>query len=190
MTLDGRVVTATQSGYVYLLLHKPVGLLTTTRDDFGRSTVMDLLPVKYRGKRLFPVGRLDKDSSGLLLLTNDGRLAYRLTHPRFEHEKEYVVQLDAKLSAADLGHLRNGLDLGDGVRHRARCRRLRGESETRYVVVIHEGRKRQIRRMFASLGRRVLRLHRVRFGPLRLQNLGSGQCRELTSGEIRRLGTL
>jgi len=187
VTLDWQPVRAAAARYTYLLLHKPTGILTTTRDERGRPTVMGLLPEKYRGLRLFPVGRLDKDSSGLLLLTNDGGLTYRLTHPRYEHEKEYLVRLDAALSAVDARRFRGGLDLEDGVTRAARCEPLRGAPEFRYRVVIHEGRKRQIRRMFATLGRRVVELERVRLGPLRLENLAAGQCRELTPRELRDL---
>jgi 23S rRNA pseudouridine2605 synthase len=187
VTLDWQPVKAAAPGYTYLMLHKPVGVLTTTRDERHRPTVMGLLPEKYRALRLYPVGRLDKDSSGLLLLTNDGNLTYRLTHPRYEHEKEYLVRLDAALSVVDIRRFRGGLDLEDGVTRAARCEPLHGEGEFRYRVVIHEGRKRQIRRMFATLGRRVMQLERVRLGPLHLENLEAGRTRELTSRELRDL---
>ena len=189
VTLDWQPVKTAAPSYTYLLLHKPAGVLTTTRDERGRATVMALLPARYRRLRLFPVGRLDKDSSGLLLLTNDGALTYRLTHPRYEHEKEYLVRLDAALSGADVRRFRGGLDLEDGVTRAASCQPLRGAPDFRYRVVIHEGRKRQIRRMFASLGRRVEELQRVRLGPLHLENLASGQSRELTLQEVRDLKT-
>ncbi len=189
VTLDWQPVKTAAPSYTYLLMHKPVGVLTTTRDERGRATVMALLPAKYRGVRLFPVGRLDKDSSGLLLLTNDGSLTYRLTHPRYEHEKEYLVRLDAALSAKEVRRFRAGLDLEDGVTRAAVCEPFRGAPEFRYRVVIHEGRKRQLRRMFATLGRRVEELQRVRLGPLRLENLAAGRCRDLTLQEIRDLST-
>jgi len=185
--LDGAPLAPAAPRHTYILLHKPTGVLCTTRDERGRQTVIDLLPARYRALRLYPVGRLDKESTGLLLLTDDGALTHRLTHPRYEHEKEYLVRLAAALSEAEIRRVTDGVVLEDGVTHPARCEPLRGTPPHRYRIVIHEGRKRQLRRLFWEIGHQVLALERVRLGPLRLGNLAPGRTRELTSAEIRAL---
>lgn len=184
--LDGRPVNLKPGKKaVYLMLNKPLGVLTTTRDELGRGTVMALLPPKYRSLGLYPAGRLDKDSTGLLLLTNDGNLTYRLTHPRFEHEKEYLVRLDKRLAPPDADRLRRGIELEDG---RTRPATIRPAVEPlNYRVTVHEGKKRQLRRMFANLGYRVEALQRIRIGGLLLGNLKEGESRELTPAEVARL---
>lgn len=170
-------------GNIYILLNKPSGYLTTVRDDFGRPTVMDL--VKRLPGRLFPVGRLDLDSSGLVLLTNDGELAYRLSHPKYEIAKTYVVKLEGVPSAGDLQKLREGVELPEGKTSPARIEvRERAKSHTTVVVEIHEGKKRQIRKMFAAIGCPVVELERVRLGSLELGTLEKGAWRELTESEI------
>lgn len=186
VTLDGRpVYLRLGKKPVYLILNKPAGMLATTRDERGRGTVMALLPPKYRGLRLYPAGRLDKDSTGLLLLTNDGALTYRLTHPRFEHEKEYLVRLDKRLEPSDADKLRGGIELEDG---RTRPATVRPAAEPlSYRLAVHEGKKRQLRRMFASLGYRVATLQRIRIGSLLLSNLKEGESRELTTAEVSKL---
>jgi 23S rRNA pseudouridine2605 synthase len=182
LRLDGKPVRVGQQGFVYLMLNKPVGVLSTTIDERGRRTVMDLLPTEYRSRALHPVGRLDLDSSGLLLLTDDGALTQALTHPSFEKEKEYLVTLDRELGEKDKASLERGVELTDGMTSPARVRV--GDAAKNYYVTLHEGRKRQIRRMFGALGYRVLALERVRVGNLVLGDLQEGKLRVLSPAEI------
>jgi pseudouridine synthase len=182
--VDGRPV-GLPSEHVYLLLNKPVGYVSTVRDPRGRPTVMDLIPGTAR---LYPVGRLDKDSEGLLLLTNDGELTQRLTHPRYEHEKEYHVLVEGQPTAAALQRLRQGVELEDGLTWPAQVTSLRREGDGSWLrFVIHEGRKRQLRRMCTAVGHPVRRLVRVRIGPLTLGRLTPGQYRPLTAEELAQL---
>ena len=177
------------SGNIYILLNKPPGYLTTVRDDFGRPTVMDL--VKDLPGRVFPVGRLDLDSSGLVLLTNDGELAYGLSHPKYEVAKTYVVKLEGVPSAGDLQRLKGGIELPEGKTSPARIEvRESTKSHTTVVVEIHEGKKRQIRKMFAAIGCPVVELERIRLGGLELGGLEKGKWRELTESEIAGLREL
>ena len=185
--IDGRLVDIKPRQPVYLMLNKPKGVLSTTRDERGRRTVISILSEKYRHLKLYPVGRLDKDSTGLLLLTNDGGLTYRLTHPRFEHEKEYLVLIDTLLNPGEKRKLEGGIELEDGMTHPAVVRELKDCPSFNYSMVIHEGRKRQVRRMFQSLGHRVLALKRVRVGRLALGNLKEGETRELGIKEVQAL---
>ena len=170
----------------YILINKPRGYLSTARDDRGRETVLDLLP--DFPARLYPVGRLDADTEGLLLITNDGALTQELLHPRYEIDKVYHAEVSGKVEADGLARLRSGILLEDGMTAPARVRVLRCE-EGRTVVetIIHEGRNRQVRRMFAAVGCRVQRLRRVRFAMLTLDGLPCGTFRHLTSDEIHEL---
>ncbi|MBM4447935.1 MAG: rRNA pseudouridine synthase [Chloroflexi bacterium] len=188
IVLDGRKLDLKPEPTVTLMLHKPAGYISTFSDERGRRKVTDLLPEKYRHLRLYPVGRLDKDSTGLLLLTNDGDLAYRLTHPRYEHEKEYFVQIEERLSGEEVKKLQRGIELEDGKTAPARVEEVASEPFN-YSLIIHEGRKRQVRRMFSQLGHQVLALRRVRFGTLALGNLPQGKTRELGAQEIALLLT-
>jgi len=185
VTVDGRPVGGAEPRVVYAL-NKPVGVLSTARDTHGRRTVIELLPAQ--GLRLYPVGRLDADSAGLILLSNDGELANRLTHPRFEVPKTYRVTLGGgPVTAAQLSELRSGVQLDDGVTAPARVRSLgRGEIE----LTIHEGRNRQVRRMCTAVGHPVLELVRTRFGPLALGALQPGSHRRLSATEVERLRSL
>ena len=182
VTVDGRALAGPESRVVYAL-NKPLGVVSTARDPGGRPTVVELVPAA--GLRLYPVGRLDADSSGLILLTNDGELANWLTHPRFEVEKTYR----AKLGGGPVGDrvlraLRRGVELDDGPTAPARVRRLAGDT---IELTIHEGRNRQVRRMCEALERPVLALERVAFGPLRLDGLAPGAHRRLREGEVEAL---
>jgi 23S rRNA pseudouridine2605 synthase len=163
-------------------LNKPPGVVSTARDTHGRPTVVSLVPSE---RRLYPVGRLDADTTGLILLTNDGELANQLTHPRYEVPKTYVATVDpGRVSEASLRALREGVELDDGVTSPASARQVRfGVLEIR----IGEGRKRQVRRMVEAIGHRVVALERVAFGPLRLEGLAPGQHRRLSAAEIERL---
>ena len=177
--LDGRPL-ATQAP-AYILLHKPAGVVTTASDPHGRPTVVGL--VAHRA-RVVPVGRLDVDTTGALLLTNDGELAHRLAHPRYEVDKVYVVELDRPATDAQLQRLAEGLELDDGPTAPAGVRRLGGGA---IELTIHEGRNRQVRRMVEAIGRRVTDLHRSRYGPLKLEGLEPGAWRELEPLEVERL---
>jgi 23S rRNA pseudouridine2605 synthase len=163
-------------------LNKPAGVVSTAADTHGRTTVVDL--VRSR-RRLYPVGRLDADSTGLILLTNDGELAERLTHPRYGVEKVYRARVQpARLSERSLRELRQGVELDDGRTAPAKVRALRpGLVE----LTIRQGKKRQVRRMLEAVGHRVTRLERVAFGPLGLSGLDPGQSRRLTRAELERL---
>jgi len=182
----GRRVELQAGPMIYLMLHKPKGVLSTTSSEKGEKTVINILPARYRQMRLYPVGRLDKDSTGLVLLTNDGELTFRLTHPRFEHEKEYLIQVEGNLTSQDRLKLERGLELDEGRTSPARVRPV-DSPPYNYSMTIHEGRKRQIRRMLASLGYRVLELKRIRLGSLQITGLAEGQVRELTSREVQEL---
>ena len=173
---------------VYLALNKPTGYVTTARDPEGRPTVFELIRSSVR---VYPVGRLDWDSEGLLLLTNDGELTHRLTHPRYGVEKEYHALVDGHPSQLTVERLTAGVPLGDGPTAPARARRLRPTQGGDWVAVtIHEGRNRQVRRMLEAVGHPVRRLLRVRVGPIELGELGRGQARELTAGEVAALRRL
>ena len=183
--VDGRALDGLEARVLYAL-NKPLGVVSTARDPHGRPTVLELVPAE--GLRLYPVGRLDADSSGLILLTNDGELANRLTHPRFEVEKTYRATLGgAPVGDGVLRALRRGVKLEDGPTAPARVRRIgMGLIE----ITIHEGRTRQVRRMCEAAGRPVLALERVAFGPLRLGGLAAGEQRRLTEREIEDLRAL
>jgi len=185
--VDGRPVRPLRPDrFRYVMMHKPVGVVTTLRDPQGRPTVADLLPKGF--PRLFPVGRLDRDSSGLLLFTNDGELAAALLHPRYEIPKTYRVTVQGHPSPRALAALRRGVVLEDGPTAPAQVRVLSRDRDTSVLeVVIHEGRKRQVRRMCAAVGHPVVALQRVGFGPLSLGRLPPGAVRELSSREVEAL---
>ena len=179
VTVDGLRVRP--EACTYLLLHKPLGVVTTMRDPAGRTTVADLLP---EGPRVVPVGRLEYATDGALLLTNDGELAHALLHPRFGVEKTYRATIAGRLEPAELERLRRGVVVDGRPTSRASVRTVAVEGARSVVELrIHEGRNRQVRRMFEALGRRVLALTRTRFGPLSLGNLASGEVRPLTGRE-------
>ena len=178
--LDGAPI-GVRPDLVHYLLNKPAGVVTTADDPQGRPTVVGLVPAE---PRVFPVGRLDVDTEGLLLLTNDGELAHRLTHPSFGVEKEYVAELEGSPSRAALRRLREGVELDDGTTAPARAALLE-PSVVRLTV--HEGRNRQVRRMCDAVGHPVVRLIRTRIGPLADRSLAPGAWRELTGDEVRSL---
>lgn len=168
----------------YVLLHKPAGVVTTARDPQRRATVVELVPAE---PRVVPVGRLDADTTGALLLTNDGDLAHRLAHPRYGVPKVYEADVEGRPSADALARLRDGVELEDGVTAPAEARRL---GPSRIELTLHEGRNRQVRRMCEAVGHPVLRLHRSRYAGLRLGELEPGEWRELTKKEVSELRTL
>ena len=186
VSVDG--VALTREPAAYWVLHKPRGVVTTLHDPEGRRTVLDFLP--GGAPRLFPVGRLDRDTEGLLLLTNDGRTAHALLHPSHESEREYRVSVRGRIGAAELRQLAEGVELEEGRTARARVGAAELDAQaglTRFSLVLIEGRRRQIRRSLEALGHPVARLVRVRMGPLRLGRLAPGEARELTHAERRAL---
>jgi 23S rRNA pseudouridine2605 synthase len=178
--VDG-VPVSVREGLVHYLLNKPAGVVTTASDPQGRPTVVELVPAE---PRVFPVGRLDADTEGLLLLTNDGDLTHRLTHPSFGVEKEYLAEVDGEPAPGDIRRLREGVDLEDGHTAPARVAAL---APNVLRLTIHEGRNRQIRRMCAAVGHPVLRLVRTRIGPVTDRSLRPGEWRALEPAEVRSL---
>ena len=177
--VDGEPVAKQELAYV--LLNKPAGVVTTARDPQNRPTVVGLVAHE---SRIVPVGRLDADTTGALLLTNDGELAHRLAHPRYEVEKVYEVETRARASDDALEQLRRGVELDDGPTRPAGVRRLAGN---RVELTIHEGRNRQVKRMFDAVGNRVVRLHRSRYAGLTVDGLAPGEWRELRADETHQL---
>jgi len=178
--VDGAPV-GTKAGLVYYLYNKPRGVVTTASDPQGRPTVVGALP---REPRIFPVGRLDAESEGLLIVTNDGELANRIAHPSTGVDKEYLVSVDGAVSAANVRRLREGIELDDGVTAPAQVSQ---PSPGVLRITIHEGRNRQIRRMCDAVGHTVTRLVRTRIGPISDRRLPPGAYRELSDEEVRRL---
>jgi 23S rRNA pseudouridine2605 synthase len=190
--LRGAVVRVPGAAHLYLMMNKPVTIMTTTDDPEGRRTVIDLLPPQWALRRVYPVGRLDWDSEGLLLLTDDGALTLRLTHPRYALPKEYIALIAGEPEPMALQRMERGLLLDGETRPTApaRVHPLRVEGRDTWIsVVIHEGRNRQVRRMFDAIGHPVLRLRRTRVGPLSLGGLESGETRELCADEVAALRT-
>ena len=184
--LDGREVSAPQK--VYYMVNKPKGVTSTVRDAHASRTVIDLLPPG--SPRMYPVGRLDKLSTGIILLTNDGELTHRLTHPRFGVKKIYRARVKGVLTDADVERIAKGVELEDGLTAPCRVRIVsRSKDDTDCEIELHEGRKRQIRRVFAALGHDVIELKRISFGRLGLGDLNEGEFRKLTDDEIKLLKT-
>lgn len=182
--VDGRVVTLSATP-AYLVLNKPADYVTTMRDPQGRPTVADLVPRDPPG--LFPVGRLDRETTGVLLFTTDGELAHRLLHPRFHVEKTYLVTVEVCPDATALHALAEGVELEDGTTAPARVRVKDEGPPARLEISIREGRKRQVRRMFEAVGHPVVALHRSSFGPIVLGDLEPGGYRHLSAREIEAL---
>ncbi len=178
VTYQGDAVAALSS-YVYLIFHKPKGYISSTKPEKNAPSVMELLPPKYQELRVYPVGRLDKDSEGLLLLTNDGKVADIFTHPRYGVEKEYLVSLDNAISKENLAKIRKGVRLVEGVAKPDRVTPLPGGKGMILSVIMHEGKKREIRRIFANVGYLVEKLIRVRMGTLQLGHLDIGKWKEI-----------
>jgi len=177
--LDGTLLAPQDAAYI--LLHKPAGVVTTARDPQGRPTVVGLVE---HPARIVPVGRLDADTTGAIVLTNDGALAHRLAHPRYEVDKVYVAEVEGEPTHAVIARLAAGVELEDGRTAPARVVRV---APSTLELTIHEGRNRQVRRMLATVGHPVVRLHRSRYGPLTLTGLEPGAWRELEPGEVEEL---
>jgi 23S rRNA pseudouridine2605 synthase len=184
VAVDGKPVAHAPTERVVYALNKPAGVVSTARDPQGRPTVVTMVP---QTERLYPVGRLDIDTTGLILLTNEGDLAHRLTHPSFEVEKTYrAVVSGPPVREPELQALRDGVELDDGRTAPARVKRVSADT---IEITIHEGRKRQVKRMCESVGHPVKRLERVAFGPLALGELPRGRWRKLSAGEVQALMT-
>ncbi len=169
---------------IYIVLNKPKNFITTASDEKGRATVFDLVRTKHR---VFPVGRLDRNTTGVLLLTNDGELANRLMHPKYEFPKAYQVEIEPSLSDEHAGLLAKGIQLEDGITSPAEIIILPKSHRKSIGVVVHEGRNRMVRRMFEKLKYEVKKLDRVAYGDITLQNLPRGSTRSLTKQEVRKL---
>jgi len=180
--LDGRLLVPQRVAYV--LLHKPAGVVTTASDPHGRPTVVDLVEHE---SRVVPVGRLDADTTGVLLLTNDGELAHRLAHPRYEVDKVYEADVEGEPSDEAISRLEEGVELEDGRSAPAKARRL---APSRVELAIHEGRKHQVKRMLEAVGHPVTRLHRSRYAGLTADGVDPGKWRELTDEEVSSLREL
>ncbi len=180
--LDGERLRAQREAH--LLLHKPAGVVTTVRDPRGRPTVVQLVP---RSPRVVPVGRLDADTTGVLLLTNDGDLAHRLAHPRYEVDKVYEVEVKGRPDESSLRRLAEGIVLDDG---RTSPAQVRPAGAQRLELTLHEGRKHQVKRMFEAIGHPVVSLHRSRYAGLGVEGLEPGRWRRLTAAEVRELRVL
>lgn len=186
VTVDGKPVQPEEK-LVYLLMNKPAGYITTAKDTHNRPTVLDLVAdVPYR---VFPVGRLDYETEGLLLLTNDGEFAYRMTHPKFKMMKTYVAVVQGVLTPERLDMLQNGVQLEDGKTGPAKVRILRKENHKTVVEIsIHEGKNRQVRRMFKAIKNPVLELKRISVGTLTLKGVNLGEYRYLNDDELKKVG--
>lgn len=184
--IDGKLIRP-QRNFQYIVMHKPEGYVTTTTDEKKRKTVLDLVNLKTR---LYPVGRLDLDTTGLLLLTNDGELAYRLMHPKFEVDKIYKVILDKSLTVADKDKLESGIALEEGKTSQCTIEFPNKNNHKHIKMTIHQGWRRQIRRMFEVLDYRILVLKRVGFASLTLKGLPKGAWRHLTANEVYQIKTI
>jgi 23S rRNA pseudouridine2605 synthase len=204
ISVDGRPIATATGAHAYLALHKPLGVTSTVRDRHAARTVMDLLPEDLRGssRRIFPVGRLDQDSEGLLLLTDDGAWAERVLHPRYEVEREYAIGVHTPLTPDQVAGLEAGISLDEGLAALHHLRVATAVENRRLVAILdpqpppliwyratlRQGWKRQLRRMFGAVDAPIARLVRVRIGPLWLGNMPSAAVRRLTGAEVRALG--
>ena len=176
-----------QEEKVYILLNKPIGYVTTAKDQFSRDTVLDIVKVK---QRVVPVGRLDMYTSGALILTNDGDFVYKVTHPKHEIEKTYNVTIRGNITKEEIEQLKDGVTIDDYKTSKAKVRILKREDEkniTRIEVIIHEGRNRQVRKMFEAIGKNVIALHRSKIGKIEVKDIKIGTWRYLSKEEVKSL---
>ena len=184
---DNKLISKQNEEYTYILLNKPIDYVTTVKDQFNRNTVSDLVKVN---KRLVPVGRLDMFTSGALILTDDGDFVYKITHPKHEITKTYIVTLKGIVTKEDVKKLENGVDIGDFTTSKARVKILKTDEETnksRLEITIHEGKNRQIRRMCEAIDKKVLALHRSKIGNIGVKDLKIGTWRYLKKSEVDEL---
>ncbi len=190
VTVDGKIVHAINK-HIYLKMNKPKGYVCTMSDDKGRKTVVDLLPDKYKDKRVFPVGRLDYDTEGLLLLTTDGDMAHKLSHPSNEISKTYIAKVEGEVPEHKLAQLRKGVPIDGVLTKKCKVKLVeKDEKYSRFEVVISEGRNRQVRRMFEYIEKEVVFLKRVAVGEIKLGGVTRGTVRELREDEIEYLNKL
>ena len=185
--VDGKKISNISGKKVYILLNKPIGYVTTTRDQFNRNTVLDLVNVK---EKVLPVGRLDMYTSGAIILSNDGDFIYKITHPKYEVEKTYNVTLKGQVTDEEIEQLRNGVQIENYVTGKAKVKILRIDKEkdlSRVELIIHEGKNREVRKMCEAIGRKVLALHRTKIGNISVKELRLGTWRYLKPNEIKSL---
>ena len=187
VTFQGKKISQNQNQKIYLLLNKPIGYVTTTKDQFQRDTVMDLVKVK---EKVLPVGRLDMYTSGAIILTNDGDFIYQVTHPKYEIEKTYQVTVKGKITEEEIDQLKNGVEIEDYISGRAKVRILKIDEQkdiSRIEITIHEGKNREVRKMCQAIDRKVLALHRSKIGNIYVKRLKLGEWRYLTQKEVQSL---
>ena len=185
--VDGKKISNISGKKVYILLNKPIGYVTTTRDQFNRNTVLDLVNIK---EKVLPVGRLDMYTSGAIILSNDGDFIYKITHPKYEVEKTYNVTLKGQVTDEEIEQLRNGVQIENYVTGKAKVKILRIDKEkdlSRVEIIIHEGKNREVRKMCEAIGRKVLALHRTKIGNISVKDLRLGTWRYLRPNEIKSL---
>ena len=185
--VDGKKISNIAGKKVYILLNKPIGYVTTTRDQFNRNTVLDLVNIK---EKVLPVGRLDMYTSGAIILSNDGDFIYKITHPKYEVEKTYNVTLKGQVTDEEIEQLKNGVQIENYVTGKAKVKILRIDKEkdlSRVEIIIHEGKNREVRKMCEAIGRKVLALHRTKIGNISVKDLRLGTWRYLKPNEIKSL---
>lgn len=190
IAVDGRALSVDSQTPVYLAINKPKGVISSVGDPRGRRTVIDLIPSQFRVNGLVPAGRLDFNSTGLMILTNDGALVDGITHPRYQVQKEYLVTISRPLDAGELRKLQGGISIEGGVARALRVERTTRRGVCEYAITLVEGKKREIRLMLASLGVKTESLCRIRIGNLTLDELGLGKCRSIRPADIRALRDL
>lgn len=187
VTFQGKKISQEQEPKVYILLNKPIGYVTTTKDQFQRDTVMDLVKIK---EKILPVGRLDMYTSGAIILTNDGDFIYQVTHPKYEIEKTYQVTVKGKIAEEEIESLRNGVQIEDYISGKAKVRIMKIDQQkdiSRIEITIHEGKNREVRKMCQAIGKKVIALHRSKIGAIDVKKLRLGQWRYLEQKEINLL---
>ena len=186
VTVFGKIVENNSKEFVYILLNKPIGVVTTAKDQFGRESVLDIVKVK---ERVVPVGRLDMYTSGALILTNDGDFVYKLTHPKHEITKTYTITLVGIVTESEVEQLRKGVEIEDYVTRPAKVKILKIDKEkniSRLEIIIHEGKNRQVRKMCEAVGKKVIALHRSKIGDIGVKDLKIGAWRYLKTSEIKK----
>lgn len=182
---NGKIIKKNDKAKVYILLNKPIGYVTTTDEQFGREKVLDLVKTD---RRLVPVGRLDMYTSGALILTDDGDFVYKVTHPKHEIEKTYIVTVHGEVTETEIEKLRNGVEIENYTTSKAKVKKIQynpDKKQTRLAIVIHEGRNRQVRKMCETIGKKVIALHRSKIGNIEVKDIPLGKWRYLTQNEVK-----
>ena len=184
---EGNIVKKKNNKKVYILLNKPIGYVTTTKEQFGREKVLDLIKTN---RRIVPVGRLDMYTSGALILTDDGDFVYKVTHPKHEIEKTYIVTVHGEVLDEEIDKLKNGIKIEDYITSQAKVKRIQynpDKKQTRLVITIHEGKNRQVRKMCEAIGKKVIALHRSKIGDIDVKDIPLGKWRYLTEKEVKQI---